>query len=113
MIRFKLTPTTESLKPQLQDLLIYSGITNVVVEIGKERTASDIFINESECSTLEDVLSKFALQIYDENVHHKGRPSSVISLHQKHGASAQKIAMVIEKAIEPSYFFALDRIPLA
>lgn len=113
MIRFKLTPKTESLKPQLQDLLIYSGINNVVVEIGREQTASDIFINESECDTLEDVLSKFALQIYDKNVHHNGRPSSVISLNHKYGTSASRIASVIEKAIEPSYFFVLDRIPLA
>lgn len=113
MIRFKLTPKTESLKPQLQDLLIYSGISNVVVEVGHERTGSDIFINESECATLEDVLSKFALQIHDTRVHGKCRPSSVISLSSKHGSSATKIASVIEKAIEPSYFFVLDRIPLA
>lgn len=113
MIRFKLTPKTESLKPQLQDLLIYSGISNVVVEIGPERTSGDIFINESECETLEDILSNFALQIHDKSVHNRCKPSSVISLTGKHGESAKKIASVIEKAIEPSYFFVLDRIPLA
>lgn len=113
MIRFKLTPRTESLRPQLQELLIYSGISNVTVEVGRERTSSDIFVNEDECQTLEDVLSKFALQIHDGNIHTKCKTSSVISLTAKHGESANKIASVIEKAIEPSYFFTLDRIPLA
>lgn len=113
MIRFKLTPRTESLRPHLQELLIYSGIQNVTVEVGRERTSSDIFVNEDECATLEDVLSKFALQIHDGNVHKNYTKASVISLSAKHGSSASKIASVIEKAIEPAYFFTLDRVPLA
>lgn len=113
MIQFKLSKRTESLKPYLQELLLYSGIHNVTVEVGAERTREDtLFINESECDSLEDVLSKFALAIYDDRIHNKCLKSSVVSLSAKHGKSAEKIASVIERAIEPTSFFTLERYPI-
>jgi hypothetical protein len=114
MINFKLSTKSESLKPYLRDLLIYSGISNVVVEVGPERTREDaLFIQEEEFDNLEDILVKFALEIYNANVHKKCLSSSVVSLSGKYGSrSAEKIASVIEKAIEPTSFFVMERVPL-
>lgn len=114
MLKFNLSKRTESLKPYLRDLLIYSGIDSAVVEIGSERRSADsIFINEDECETLEDVLSKFALSIYSPTTHKKRTNASVISLSSKYGDSrSRRIASVIETAIEPVCFFTLDRVPL-
>lgn len=113
MIQFKLSNRTESLRPYLQELLLYSGISSATVEVGQERTRQDtIFIKEDECDNLEDVLAKFALAIYDERIHTKCLNSSVVSLMAKHGKSAEKIASVIERAIEPTSFFVLERYPI-
>lgn len=114
MIQFKLSKKTELLKPYLRDILLYSGIHDVTVEVGAQQAvANSIFIQEGECETLEDVMSKFALSVYNEALHTKCKKSSFIALRGKYNKScSEKIASVIEKAVEPVSFFTLESVKL-
>lgn len=127
MIKIKLSEQTERLRPLIKDLLLYSNLSNITVEVGPEQTCVEqpyytldeygfhtqinpkvIFVDETECETLEDVMSQVALKIYDEKIHKNHMLSSEIWLMDKHGDKAPQIASVIEKAIEPDIFFGLE-----
>lgn len=113
MITLSLSNKTRSLKPYISELLLYSGISNIHVEVGKEQTRwgkNVLFIQEEDGDSLEDILSKFAVSIYDPQVHRNYQTRSEISLMHKYGNRASLVASVLEKAIEPVVFLGLDRI---
>ena len=116
MIKLKLSPRTEKLRPYIKEILLYSGISDVTVEINENQTSftpDTVFVCESEYKNLEDVLAAFAEQIYDGNIHMRYRPATRVWLQNtRSGARAGRIAAVIEKAIEPDIFFGLERYAL-
>lgn len=114
MIRVYLDERVEPLRKMITDLILYNDIYNVVVEVGVQKTKDDsIFVDISDCGTLEDVLSKFALSIKDRvKKPAKYRPSSQIWLDAKHGEDSKNIASIIETAVEPYTFFNLERFTL-
>lgn len=114
MIVFKLSQTSERLKPYFRELLLYSGISDVVVEVGKNKTSTKentIFLDETKYTNSEELLAGFALSIYNEDIHKNFSSSSYVSLVYQYGEScSREIASVIEKAIDPVLFFALERV---
>lgn len=113
MITLSLSKETRTLKPYISELLLYSGISHAHVEVGKEQTRfgeNVIFVQEDAGDSLEDILSKLALKIYDPKIHKSFQKLSETSLIYKHGKQAHIVASVLEKAIEPIVFFGLDRV---
>lgn len=116
MIKLKLSPRTEKLRPFIKEILLYSGLDDVTVEIGENQTsftANTIFVCENKYGNLEDVLAAFAERIYDGSVHIRYRPATRVWLQNTRSETrAGKVAAVIEKAIEPDTFFGLERYAL-
>jgi len=96
------------------DLILYNEIRDVTIEIGTEqKVEGSIFVSTVGCKNLEDVLAKFALSIRGEvKKPAKYRPSSQVWLSHKYGFAAERIASIIETAVEPNTFFDLERIHL-
>lgn len=110
MITMSFSNTSRVLSPIIKDLLLYSGIKDVHIEIGKEQTrfgSNVLFIDESEYQSLEDVIAEFALRIYDSSIHNKCLHSTEIAFLDKFDDQAHIIASVLEKAIEPVVFLNL------
>lgn len=113
MITLKLSKETSTLRPYISELLLYSGISDVHVEVGETQTKfgeNVVFVEANKGDSLEDVLSKFALKIYNPQVHKKCLSRSEVSLSAKYGNQAHAVASVIEKAVEPVAFFGLERV---
>lgn len=110
MITLSLSDRTRALSPMIKDLLIYSGIQNLHVEIGKEQQkfgSNVLFIDESKHLSLEDVIADFALRIYNSEVHKKCLKSTEVAFVGKFEDQAHIVASVLEKAVEPVVFLSL------
>lgn len=115
MINIVLNEKTEPLRYLILDLALYNQINNVTLEVGTEQTESDsIFVDTSECENLEEVMAKFALTIKDMvKKPAKQNPITQVWMDDKYGEEESKdIIGVLETAIEPDVFFALERMRL-
>ncbi len=105
MIVLKLSPRTERLRPLLKEMMLYSKIENMVLEIGPRKTKENsIFVNETECRNLAEVVAQVADNIYREGIHGRDTPTFY---YLDYGPKAGRVASVVEKTIGPTEFFSL------
>lgn len=112
MIRIFLAEKAEPLRPLILDLLLYNHINNITVEVSEEKKhRHSLHVDISKFDNLEDVMSEVAMLIRPlvKSTAKSNLPSQ-IWLDNKHGEDkAHAIVSIIETAIEPDTFFALER----